>query len=267
MAVKLFYALRQKSDISTAEFQKIWKEKYGPLVASLQTTLKISKYIQIHRWPGDVDTILREARTLLWKPDVPPFDIVDEYYFDMSLDEFVSNFAALQEAWKPLITLESSIIDPAGSQISFVTEHPQVMPGAQDNIIASPWNHLLRIHVFAEMRDEAAFEHWENDHADVVRRWSHASGGLKYVQNHPRLNSKNAAVLDALRKERGIDGSSVYTWYASAWLGDDVLSRQNPMSATAGKEINDDEELGWMKPKSMNYFLAKEFIFVDKYRV
>lgn len=268
MTVKIFYALRQKSNISTAEFQKLWKEQYGPLVASLQTTLKISKYTQIHRFVGEVDTVMRESRKLLWKREEDPFDIVDEYFFDMSLDVFIENFASLQQAWKQLVDLESSIIDPAGSQISFVCERPQVMPGpAHDNIIASPWNHLLRIHVFAEMRDDEGFEHWGNDHAEVVRRWAHASGAVKYVQNHPRLPNKSATVLDAIRKERGIDGSSAYTWYASCWFGDDILSRTDPTTMTGGLEITQDEELGWMKPGSMNCMVAKDHIFVDKYRI
>lgn len=276
MSVKFFYALRQQPHLNTEEFQRIWRDEYGPLVASLQTKLKIAKYTQIHRFQGTVDTQMRESRTLLWKRDEAPFDVVDEYLLDMSMDEFVAQFSELRDAWKPLVEFERRHVDAAGSHLSFVTERPQVVPGANDNLLASPWNHVLRIHVFAEMRDDdgAAFDHWANEHAAVVRRWAHASGAEKYVQNHPRVNTRNAAVLDAMRADRGLpvplaDNRHAYTWYASCWVHDDIMTKGagNPTSLRAAGEIAGDEDLGWMLPGSMNYMVGKDYIFVDKYRI
>lgn len=236
-------------------------------MASLQTTLKISKYTQIHRVPGDIDTIIRAAKPMLINKDAAPFDVVDEYSFDSSMEDFIKTIGDIQAAWKPLLDLEASVIDPSGSHISFVYEQPQVMKDPYDNVMASPYNHILRIHVFAEMRDnDAAYEHWSAEHGPIVRRWAASSGVHKYVQNHPRNSGRISPVLDAIRKERGVDTSSTHTWYASCWVEDNLLSRADPIATRATLEIDEDEQSGWMKHGTMNWMIGKDYIFVDKHR-
>ena len=270
MPVKFFHAVRQQPHVSTVQLQQAWREQVGPLVASLQQALGLSRYVQLHRTPGTLDETLRSFKGKLLDTSVPPYDIVDEYTFEGTLTQFLAAFSNHQALWLPLLELQRPLVDAQGSSIGLVTEVPQVLNSKSANsLIASPYNHLARIFVTAEM-DEAygGFEHWGDEHASLVRRWAAASAVYTYVQNHPRRGDTADRVLSMMREEWAVgDLPGKDGWYATAIIEDSILSGAGPVSLQSGQEIATDEASGWMKEGSVNYMVGKEYIFVDRYRV
>jgi hypothetical protein len=261
MTVKLAYALRQRPNLTTEEFQKLWRDNHGPLVASFQTVLNLVKYVQAHRLHCEIDDSLRRSREMLCTKEEAPFDIFDEYYFEGSMQKFIANLHSEEgkRAWDTLRKDEEKYIDFRGSQMFFVQELPQILPGPHDNLIASEFNHTFRAVALAEM-SEGGFDYWLNSHASLTRRWATVMGYEKYVQNHPY----QASVLADLRKERGMPAVARYSWYTNIWVNSrvayDVKYQEGMMI------IRKDEDSGFMKPGSMSCFLAKEQFLVDKYR-
>jgi len=258
--VKLAYLLRQRPNLATKDFQRLWLDNHGPLVASFQTALNLVKYVQTHRLPGDMDESLRTSREMLCVKNEAPFDIFDEYYFDGSMQDFESNLLTPEgrQAWEALIKDEEKYIDFAGSQMFFVQEIPQILPGPHDTLIASEFNHILRAVALADT-SEGGFTYWLNGHAPLVRRWATVMGYEKYIQNHPL----QASILGTLQKERRMPAAR-YSWYTNIWVNSRVNYDAKYQEGLA--EIRTDEDSGFMAAGSMSCFLAKEHIFVDKYR-
>ena len=264
MPVKFFYAVRQQPHIPTADFQQAWREQVGPLVASLQHAARITRYVQLHRTPGDLDDGVRASRVELLDRSAPPYDIVDEYTFEGGLPEFLDTFTKFQELWQPVLELQSRFVDASTSSLGLVTEVYQVQTA--NGTIASPYNQLSRVFVTAEM-DESGLEHWANDHASLVRRWSAAGSVHTYVQNQPRRTWQAAEVLGAMRQAWGIGvRSGQYACYATAIIEEGTSVGASVVSQQAGREIEADEAAGWQKKNTMSIMVGKEFIFVDKYR-
>jgi hypothetical protein len=261
MTVKLAYLLRQRSTLTTKEFQREWRENHGPLVASLQTVLNLTKYVQAHRLPGKEDDSLRTSRPYLCVQNEPPYDILDEYYFEGSVEDLMSKLRTPEgkQAWETLIKDEKKYIEFGQSQMFFVQEVPQILPGPLDTLMASGFNHIIRAIALAEM-PEWGLDHWQNRHGPLIRRWATTMGYEKYVQNHPY---QDPAVAD-LRLEREMPGTARYSWYTNIWVNTRVVHDEKTRDAL--DEILEDENSGFMRAGSMSCFLGKEYIFVDRYR-
>lgn len=75
--LKLTFCLRRLPTLSLAEFQDYWLNKHGPLVRSLQPALRMTRYVQAHRLPGDLADGMRRVRGA---PE--PYDGVAELWWD-----------------------------------------------------------------------------------------------------------------------------------------------------------------------------------------
>jgi hypothetical protein len=247
MSFKLVYALRQRTGLPTEEFQRIWREEHGPLVASVQTPLRLIKYIQVHRFTGDFDTLLRSSRSASVTSDTP-FDIVDEYWFDGSKEDVIAAFNSEKgkAAWKTLRDAEAQYIDFAQSHLFFVQER-LVVP--REGLIAAESNTSYLIIAFAEFaHGQASFDHWITYHADLSRKWSSVLYFEKYVQNHPL----DVAVLGTMRQERGMPQSLKYSWLTEMWINSRASYDQEYERGRA--ELRKDEDSGFLKPASISCF-------------
>jgi uncharacterized protein (TIGR02118 family) len=76
--LKLVFCLRRLPDLSRAEFQRYWRERHAPLVASHAATLGIRRYVQVHTTLDDaLNDGLRASRG---GPE--PYDGVAELWWD-----------------------------------------------------------------------------------------------------------------------------------------------------------------------------------------
>ncbi|KAJ3546715.1 hypothetical protein NM208_g1865 [Fusarium decemcellulare] len=267
MVVKLTYAIHQKPYISLEKFQKQWREVHGPLVSSLQTPLKLVKYVQAHRTPGSADDAVRAARPQVVDKNETPWAVVDEYYFDFSsIKDFHEHlfFPGAQDAWRTLFNHEKGLVDFDRSQLFFVAEHLQVATDAAAQTLASEYNSVNLAFAFVEFSEgSGAMQHWICNHAPLIRRYAAALGFDKYIQNHPRDGGE--AALSHLREERGIKEGR-YSSYASFWINERAATNDAAMQRAA-KEVSADEVSGFVKAKTGNCLIAKELVFVDQWRV
>lgn len=261
MPIKIVRALRPQDNVSTEQFQKLWREQIGPHVASLQTSLNLIKYVQIHRAKSELDDSIRTSRPNLVQSR-PPFDIVEELYFDGTMDDFVANYSSESgsKAWKSLRESGIPYLDLSECHIYIVEERPFVLPGSPDNLIASEYNHVFKVVALVDALDgDRSIEYWGRSHAALTQRWAPSLGILKYVQNHlyyPPVLDKLAEDFGAMKAPCDI---CAIMWYNARHQSDETS--QHGMI-----EIREDEDSGFMTPNSMMCFAGKEYIFVDRYR-
>jgi hypothetical protein len=60
--VKLFYCLRPPVAMPEEDAQYYWRTNHGPIIRSHAEAMRILRYIQVHRYPDDLEVALRAAR-------------------------------------------------------------------------------------------------------------------------------------------------------------------------------------------------------------
>lgn len=75
--IKLSFGVRRRGDIDPDEFHRYWRDEHGPLVRSFRETLRIRRYVQLHRIETPFNDALRAGRDAL-----EPFDGVAELWWD-----------------------------------------------------------------------------------------------------------------------------------------------------------------------------------------
>ncbi len=75
--IKLSFGVRRRGDIDPDEFHRYWRDEHGPLVRSFRETLRIRRYVQLHRIETPFNDALRASRDAL-----EPFDGVAELWWD-----------------------------------------------------------------------------------------------------------------------------------------------------------------------------------------
>lgn len=258
MTIKLVYALRQRDGHSLEEFQTYWRETHGPLLASFQTVLQMTKYIQVHRTPGDLDEGLRASRQSLVTKE-PIFNVVDHYWFEGSISEVVNRFKSEEgrEAWKAIIQSEERYIDFAKSSLIFV--QPRIIiPPREPYLRASPSNSTYCCNAFSEFPPgQESWDHWYDVHGSMCQRVADAIFFTKYIQDHPR----EVPFVEQMRRERGMLLESRYKFCTNMWF--ETRTTYDATFQAAQEEIRADEDSGFQLAHTLNAFMGKEFYFVD----
>ncbi len=116
--LKLTFCLRRLPSLSLPEFQDYWLNKHGPLVRGLQPALGMSRYVQVHRLPGDLVDGMRRVRGA---PD--PYDGVAELWWDSEeAYRAARRNPEAREAGRILLEDEAKFIDLANSPLWFNRE-------------------------------------------------------------------------------------------------------------------------------------------------
>jgi len=60
--VKMYYPLRHIADLTESQAQQYWHRDHGPLIRSQAASGGLLRYVQVHRTPHELETVLRDAR-------------------------------------------------------------------------------------------------------------------------------------------------------------------------------------------------------------
>jgi len=66
--VKFYYPLRHLARLSLEEAQLYWRTAHGPLIRRIAEAGHIKRYIQVHRYEDELESVLREVRRTLTEP-------------------------------------------------------------------------------------------------------------------------------------------------------------------------------------------------------
>jgi uncharacterized protein (TIGR02118 family) len=122
--IKLTFCVRKLPHMSLEEFHRYWLENHGPLVRSHAKTLRIKRYVQVHRLDTPANDAMRASRDT-----VDPFDGVAELWWD-SLDDVAAATASEEgrRAGHELLEDERKFIDLPRSAL-WVGEEHEIVPG------------------------------------------------------------------------------------------------------------------------------------------
>ncbi len=121
--LKLTFCLRRLAALSLAEFHDYWLNKHGPLVRSLQPSLGMVRYGELHRLPGDMADGMRLARG---PPE--PYDGVAELWWESEETwRAAARHPEAREANLILLADEARFIDLAHSPL-WLNHEPVVYP-------------------------------------------------------------------------------------------------------------------------------------------
>lgn len=125
--VKLTFCLRRLPHLTLAEFQDYWLNKHGPLVRRLRPALGMVRYVQLHRFDGDLADGMRKVRGA---PE--PYDGVAELWWE-SEEAFraARKNPGAREAGRLLLEDEAKFIDLTNSPLWLNREQPILTDAAK----------------------------------------------------------------------------------------------------------------------------------------
>jgi len=247
--IRLVFLMRRKPELSLEEFQRYWRDRHAPLVASFATRLKLLRYVQVHTL---ADVQLEGPRGEM----EPPYDGVAELWWQN--EESVGDDA---EAMRALLEDEREFIDLPQSPLWFSYEYPQVNP-SPENIVAHERNSIVKLYYPlrppAHLKVDDAQLYWRTQHGPLVRSHAEASGLLRYMQVH-RFDSRLEA---RLREARGTVVEP-YMGHAEAWFDREVLRDGGPEAETALRAAVEDE-VKFIDFRRSCIWLGKEHVIVSR---
>jgi len=260
--IRLNFALHRLASLSRAEFQAYWRDRHGPLVASVSRTLRMRRYVQSHSVDDPLYEGLRTARTGMHEP----FDGIASVWFD-SRDDLVEAMTSDEgrEAAARLLEDERRFIDLARSPLWLSREIPQINPMPENSIVAWPNSSWIKLCYLLQPRPDmtvaACHETWSMDHGYLIRRHSGATRFARYIQSHLLDDELN----DQLRASRG--APVPYAGLTEAWFDrhDLVTILGDPTSEGArafGAFLEDEKRFIDFTRSSL--WATKEIVIVDE---
>lgn len=261
--IRLVQLLRRPRDMSVEAFASYWRDRHGPLVASLQTTLDLVRHTQLHHDPagrelGNAASAARGGMQLA-------FDGVAETWWasEEALRTTLDDPDG-QAAHARLAESESSFTDPAASPLWLAREFPQVS-ASLDRPVARLRSGVIRVHfalqAHAHLGDEAGCRYWLTQHGPLVRSHALARGMIAYNQVHRDDAPSTAELTARLAALRGTIAPPCLG-HAEAWFdrlsGTGGPERDNAMAAAL-----EDERMfiDWNRSTLM---MGKELVFVER---
>lgn len=255
--IRLVFALRRHPDMTREEFQRYWRERHGPLVASFASDLDVLRYVQTHT----LDTTANEAAQRARGDMEPAYDGVAELWWETEA-AFEAAFAseAGSAAGAVLLEDERRFIDLPSSPLWLAYEYPQVNPVPED-VVARPKSNVVRVFFplrHLEALSEAQARHyWLTQHGPIVRSHAAATGMLCYRQVH-----RAGHPLDqALQQARGTRVPS-YLGHAEAWV--DRGHAPDTEESRRGGEAFIADERHFIDFARSTIFFGKEHTFIDR---
>jgi len=105
--LKLFFCLRHPSNQSMDEAQLYWRTNHGPLIRGVAPSMRMKRYLQVHRYEDDIEQQLRASRGTT----VDPYFGHAEAWFDRADLMAVGATPEGQRAMQIAVEDESHFID------------------------------------------------------------------------------------------------------------------------------------------------------------
>lgn len=252
--IRLVFLLRRRPELTLEEFQRVWRDEHGPLVASHQGALGILRYTQSHRLDDPANDAMAAARGGM----EPPYDGVAELWW--ASEEALAGGSP--EAGAALLEDERRFIDLAASPLWLAEELPQVSTTSDLHVVARPASGVVKLHFplrhVGALSLREAQRYWRASHGPLIRSLAPAMGMLRYTQVH-RVESPVEA---ALRSARGT-AVEPYTGHAEVWL-DRSVRRDGP-EARAASRLAIEDEGRFVDFARSSMWLGAEHVFVDRW--
>jgi uncharacterized protein (TIGR02118 family) len=260
--IRLNFALKRLAHLSRADFQRYWREKHGPLVASVSRPLRMRRYLQSHTVDDPLYDGLRAAREGMHEP----FDGIASVWFD-SREDLVAAMTSEEGRKGGALLLEDErrFIDLARSPLWVSQEIAQINPMPENSIVAWPKSSWIKFCYLLQpkpgMSPAACHKTWNMEHGYLIRRHSGCTRFARYIQNHTLDDELN----DQLRDSRG--GPPAYAGLTEAWFDryDLVKILGDPESEGArGFAAFLEDERRFIDFTRSSVWGAKEIVFVDE---
>jgi uncharacterized protein (TIGR02118 family) len=260
--IRLNFALRRLPNLSLADFQRYWRDRHGPLVASVARPLRMRRYVQSHAVEDPLYDGLRTAREGMHEP----FDGIASVWFD-TRDELVAATTSEEgrKAGALLLEDEKRFIDLARSPLWVSQEIAQINPMPENSIVAWPRSSWIKfcylLQPKAGMSQADCHKTWNMEHGYLLRRHSGCTRFARYIQSHTLEDSLNAE----LRASRG--GPPPYAGLTEAWFDRYDLLKifADPTGEGArGFDLFLQDEKRFIDFGRSTLFAAKELVFVDE---
>jgi hypothetical protein len=184
VANRIVFLLRRRPELTRDEFQRIWWEEHGPLVASHAATLGIVRYQQVHT-TGD------------HRPQaLPAFDGSAELWVDPSAATGTSEQQAAAAA--ALLADERRFIDLTASPI-WVAQEQLVREGTDRQATDGQPRLTAALRRAPGISRTQFRQHWREVHGPLALANNDVFGFHHYVQLHTPDNAET----HPLRRERG----------------------------------------------------------------
>jgi uncharacterized protein (TIGR02118 family) len=105
--VKLFFCLRNTSNLTMEQAQLYWRTNHGPLIRSVAAGMRIQRYLQIHRYEDDAEKQLRAGR----KTFVDPYIGHAEAWFNRAELAAIAGSPEAKRAMELAVEDEAKFID------------------------------------------------------------------------------------------------------------------------------------------------------------
>ena len=105
--VKLFFCLRNTTNLSVDQAQLYWRTNHGPIIRGVASGMRLRRYLQVHRYEDDVEKQLRAGR----KTAVDPYIGHAEAWFDRADLATIGSTPEGQRAMEIAVEDEAKFID------------------------------------------------------------------------------------------------------------------------------------------------------------
>jgi uncharacterized protein (TIGR02118 family) len=105
--VKLFFCLRNSTNLSVDQAQLYWRTNHGPIIRGVASGMRLRRYLQVHRYEDEVEKQLRAGR----KTAVDPYIGHAEAWFDRADLATIGSTPEGQRAMEIAVEDESKFID------------------------------------------------------------------------------------------------------------------------------------------------------------
>ena len=110
--VKLFFCLRNTTNLSIDQAQLYWRTNHGPIIRGVASGMRLRRYLQVHRYEDDVEKQLRAGR----KTAVDPYIGHAEAWFDRADLATIASTPEGQRAMEIAVADESNLSISSGRQ-------------------------------------------------------------------------------------------------------------------------------------------------------
>ena len=259
--IRLNFPLHRKQGMSLDEFQAYWRERHGPLVASVGRTLRMRRYVQSHTVVDPLYDGLREARTGMQAPH----DGIAGVWWD-TRDDLVHALESPegQKAAALLLDDERQFIDLERSSIFLSQEIVQINPMPENSILATPESSWIKFCYLLQpaegMSVADCHKTWNMEHGYLLRRHSGCTRFARYIQSHTLDDELN----EQLRASR--NASEAYAGLTEAWFDRNdmvtMLADETSEGAKAFGLFLEDEKR-FIDFSRSSVWAAKERVFID----